>query len=228
MDPMVLKTASSTRPDQKRGRGRPTVPVDLTVVVGIARDEFARRGFEVVTLQDVATRAGVSKAALYYHYPTKAALYDAVLEEDASWMLQLVVEARLNDGSYVERLDRLGSMMCDAFAGRPAIARLLLRELVGHGRYVSGSGAPRTEEILTVVAAFFEAGIADGAFRQTNPRQLAVSVAGVHLFPFAATDLISPFLGGDITTGAGHRARKAAVLEHVALLCGVVPMLERG
>jgi len=208
---------------KKRGRGRPSVPLDLGTVLDVARDEFARRGFDAVTLQDVASRAGVSKAALYYHHPTKAELYDAVLDEDAGFMLQLVIDARLEEGSFVDRLDRLGALVCNAFAARPAMPRLLLREFVGQGRYVQGIGDERTNEILGVVAAFFTAGMDDGAFRRTEPRQLAVSVAGLHLFAWGAADLISPFLGEPLTTAAGHAGRKAAVLEQVRLLCGVDP-----
>jgi AcrR family transcriptional regulator len=209
---------------KKRGRGRPSVPLDLGIVLDVAREEFARRGFDAVTLQDVADQAGASKAALYYHHPTKAALYDAVLDEDAGFMLRLVVDARLEEGSFVDRLDRLGALVCDAFAARPAMPRLLLREFVGQGRYIQGIGEERTNEILGVVAAFFAAGMDEGVFRRSDPRQLAVSVAGLHLFAWGAADLVSPFLGEPLTSAAGHAARKAAVLDQVRLLCGVAPV----
>ncbi len=206
---------------KRRARGRPGVPLDPGLVLDMAREAFARRGFEAVTLQDVANRAGVSKAALYYYHPTKAELYDAVLEADASYMLRLVDGARLDEGSFVDRLDRLGALVSDAFVARPAMPRLLLREFVGQGHYTRGIGAARTQEILDVVAAFFAAGMDDGAFRRSDPRQLAVSVAGLHLFAWGAADLVSPFLGGPLTDRAGHVARKTAVLEQVRLLCGL-------
>jgi hypothetical protein len=102
--------------------------------------------------------------------------------------------------------------------------RLLLREFVGQGRYIQGIGEERTNEILGVVAAFFAAGMDEGVFRRSDPRQLAVSVAGLHLFAWGAADLVSPFLGEPLTSAAGHAARKAAVLDQVRLLCGVAPV----
>jgi len=217
-----------THAGNRRGPGRPSVPLDLTAVLDVARDAFSKRGFDAVTLQEVARRAGVSKAALYYHHPTKAALYDAVLDEDAGFVLRLVSDARLEEGSFVERLDRLGVLVGDAFAARPAMPRLLLREFAGQGRYVRGIGDSRTHEILEVVAAFFAAGMDEGVFRRSDPRQLAVSVAGLHLFAWGAADLISPFLGAPLTSPVGHAARTAAVLEQVRVLCGVAPAADVG
>ena len=40
----------------------------------IALDLFGRYGYERTSLRDIAERAGFTKAALYYHYPTKDAL----------------------------------------------------------------------------------------------------------------------------------------------------------
>lgn len=205
----------------RRGPGRPKNPIDVGVIVALAREEFARRGYDAVSLREVAARVGLTKPALYYHFPSKAELYDTVLHEDAGALLQLVSEARLDEGSFVERLDRLGALFCDFLGDRPAVARLFLRELIGQGPYLSGLGAQRVQEILVVTASFLEAGMDAGAFRAQDARQLAVSIGGVHLFAFAAADVVSPFLGGDIFTGPGHAARKAAVLDQVRRLCGV-------
>ncbi|MGH1549541.1 TetR/AcrR family transcriptional regulator [Leifsonia poae] len=42
---------------------------------------FAREGYGDTSLQDIATRVGVSKSALYHHFPSKDALLLAVLRE---------------------------------------------------------------------------------------------------------------------------------------------------
>ena len=41
---------------------------------------FAARGFEATSLDDVAGEVGVSKQAVLYYYPSKAALLDAVVD----------------------------------------------------------------------------------------------------------------------------------------------------
>lgn len=221
MSKVASRRTSANRPRRRRGPGRPTEPIDVSLIVDVAREEIARRGYEGVSLREVAEKVGVSKAAVYYHFPTKAELYDAVLDEDAGAMMLLVEAAKLDEGSYPERLDRLGALVCDYLSERPAVARLFLRELVGHGPFLSGAGAKRVAEILELTAAFLRAGAAAGAFRVDDVRQLAVSIAGVHLFAFAAADFIGPFLGAELSSGAGLEARRRAVLGQVRRLCGV-------
>lgn len=44
-----------------------------------ARQRFEADGFSATSLDDIADVAGVTKGALYHHFPTKRALYDAVI-----------------------------------------------------------------------------------------------------------------------------------------------------
>ncbi|MEY3806305.1 MAG: hypothetical protein RIR69_1117, partial [Actinomycetota bacterium] len=47
-------------------------------IVVCARECFAAEGFEGTTNKDIANNAGVSSAALYHYFPSKADLYVAV------------------------------------------------------------------------------------------------------------------------------------------------------
>lgn len=48
-------------------------------LVTAARQRFEAVGYAAASLDDIADAAGVSKGALYHHFPNKAALYDAVV-----------------------------------------------------------------------------------------------------------------------------------------------------
>jgi AcrR family transcriptional regulator len=50
-------------------------------IVAAALAVFAERGFAAARLDDIAARAGVSKAALYLYFPTKQDLFRAVVAE---------------------------------------------------------------------------------------------------------------------------------------------------
>lgn len=47
-------------------------------ILEAARDEFCQRGFAATRLEDIAKRAGISKALIYVYYPTKTELFLAV------------------------------------------------------------------------------------------------------------------------------------------------------
>ncbi|HWF77816.1 MAG TPA: TetR/AcrR family transcriptional regulator [Caulobacteraceae bacterium] len=50
-------------------------------IVAAALEVFAERGFAAARLEDIAARAGVSKAALYLYFPTKQDLFRAVVAD---------------------------------------------------------------------------------------------------------------------------------------------------
>lgn len=51
-----------------------------TAIVERATPLFARKGFAGTTTKDIAEAAGVSEALLFRHFPTKAALYEEILQ----------------------------------------------------------------------------------------------------------------------------------------------------
>ena len=51
-----------------------------TAIVEVATPLFARRGFAGTTTKEIAEAAGVSEALLFRHFPTKAALYEEILQ----------------------------------------------------------------------------------------------------------------------------------------------------
>ncbi|MEU5850858.1 TetR/AcrR family transcriptional regulator [Saccharopolyspora shandongensis] len=46
----------------------------------VAAELFARQGFEKTSLREVAERLGITKAALYYHFPSKADLVRGIVQ----------------------------------------------------------------------------------------------------------------------------------------------------
>lgn len=55
-----------------------------TAVLRAAAEEFDARGYAAVTLNDIARRLGLTKGAIFFHFPSKADLAVAVVEEYVS------------------------------------------------------------------------------------------------------------------------------------------------
>jgi AcrR family transcriptional regulator len=68
-DTVVDEPATTERP-----RGRPRSAIADQAIREAAVDLFAERGFEGFSVEDVADRAGVSKATVYRRYPSKVDL----------------------------------------------------------------------------------------------------------------------------------------------------------
>ncbi|MFF0148806.1 TetR family transcriptional regulator [Amycolatopsis sulphurea] len=92
-------------------------------------ESFAKHGFHATTTRDIAGAAGMSPAALYVHFPSKAALLFAISRSGHEQTLALVenVLARITDP--VERMRQLVEDFVAWHARRHTIARVVQYEL---------------------------------------------------------------------------------------------------
>lgn len=67
------------RDDGKARRGRPRDPKRLDKVMQAAADQFLGQGFERTSMDAIAQASGVSKVTIYRYFPTKEALFEAVI-----------------------------------------------------------------------------------------------------------------------------------------------------
>ena len=65
----------------RRGRGRPRDPDTDTRITAAAAKLMLQRGFDKMTVDDVAAEAGVGKATVYRRWPSKEDLAVAAMEE---------------------------------------------------------------------------------------------------------------------------------------------------
>ncbi len=207
------------RQTTKRKSGRPANPLSQREILALARPVIAERGVDGVSIREVAELAGIRKASLYHHFESKQALYKAMMDDVVESLLGLVSSARLDEGDFVTRLDRLGHLGTAYFATHPEVAGLLMRELIGEGDYLAQGGDERVQATLESMAAFLQAGMDAGAFRRSDPRQLALSLAGLHILPFAARRMTETFLKTELSSPDAIAERQRVVLEQARLLC---------
>ena len=72
-----------------------------------AAGEIHRHGFQAASLDRILTSAGVTKGALYYHFPNKAALGKAVVDEVfRSWALDHWIRPLEKTGDPIDAIKR--------------------------------------------------------------------------------------------------------------------------
>ena len=102
-------------------------------LISTATSLFAANGFTGTTTKQIAKAAGVSEALLFKHFPTKHALYNAILAEKAQYSgLREAVEEATKKGDD-ERLFTLLASYRIRKGADPTLLRLLLfSALEGH------------------------------------------------------------------------------------------------
>jgi len=60
------------------------------LIINAAHQQFSRYGFFKVTMDEIAEQAGMGKASLYYYFPTKERLFEAVVLNEQRKFLDCV------------------------------------------------------------------------------------------------------------------------------------------
>lgn len=98
-------------------------------ILDAATELFAERGFAGVSVQEIADAAHTHKTTVLYHFATKEALHEAVLDE-ALGRIADVMHEFLSGEFRRERIAYLLDQIHAFFAEHLALARLLERELL--------------------------------------------------------------------------------------------------
>jgi TetR/AcrR family transcriptional regulator len=163
-------------------------------ILAAAERRFARRGYAATRLEDVADAVGVKRAALFYHFRDKQALYDAVIEE-AFRELVAQVEAVLSAGGPIgPRVEAAVEAWVDAIQARPALARLILRHAADAEERPTTPLFPEAERLLRMAWALFEEGRRSGELQplHDDPFHAASALIGATVFYVSALAPLLP------------------------------------
>jgi TetR/AcrR family transcriptional regulator len=140
-------------------------------ILDSATQLFAERGFAGVSVQDIADEAHTHKTTVLYHFATKEALHEAVLDEALGRIAGLMHEFLAGgfEGDHLrERVAYLLDQLHAYLAEHPAHARLLewdLLEVPAPTAYLTHF----VERIYLPAVATLEEAVARGVIRPVDP-----------------------------------------------------------
>jgi AcrR family transcriptional regulator len=207
--------------DSQRKAGRPRNPVSREDLLSAARAAFAESGFSGASMNGIAERAGIRKASLFHHFDSKESLYLEMLSSITADLSQLVINADLAVGDFETRLDQLSALVTGYLGQHPHVARLAMRELVDAGPFAGGTGRAQVELALKVVVAFLAGGMKQEIIPKQDARQLAISITGIHLFHFAASEFNGTLFDSSLFSEESVKERTLAVTQQVRRICGL-------
>ncbi|MGW0209524.1 ScbR family autoregulator-binding transcription factor [Streptomyces sp. NPDC003233] len=110
-------------------------------VLEAAAAVFAERGYAAATIAEILTRAGVTKGALYFHFDSKAALAQGVLQEQMSTEYHVPRELKLQE--WVDA----GMTLAERLPREPMLLAGVRLSADLQGRDVFGSAWPAWAEL---------------------------------------------------------------------------------
>ncbi len=145
----------------------------------LAQGQFARRGYGATSMRQVAAAAGIQAASLYHHWPSKEALYAAVVEDVNAQLRVIVRDALAVDAPLEEQLRGAVSKVFGFFLDQPNAARLNLRTILGDEQRDRRTAPKSDGRWLGLVEGFLQPLVARRQIKQIDLTRFLISASAV-------------------------------------------------
>jgi TetR/AcrR family transcriptional regulator len=176
---------------------------------------FAEHGLSGARTEAIAAKAGVNKALLYYYFPSKDALYHAVLDEELTGFHLIALRILSQEGPAAAILLDYVRRHFDFIGAHPHYPRLFQRMMLTGGRRSERLVTDRLLPVARALGALLRRGIRAGEFRAVDPEHTAISLVALTVFYFSAAPVIRLVSGRDPLTPSSLRRRKTEVLKFI-------------
>jgi AcrR family transcriptional regulator len=141
-----------------------------TQLIEIASRLFAAHGYAGTSLRDIAEEANITKAALYYHFPNKEALYEQIVVDNLQGLIDRVSDAIKPTDSATEQVRAFMLTAADVFADAPdawlAGSQVFWSSM---GPQIRAAAVSRRDIFEKLLRGCIAKGIASGEFRDVEP-----------------------------------------------------------
>ena len=174
----------------KRNNERPRQILDAAIEL------FCELGFEATRLEDIADRAGVSKATIYLYFESKEDLFFALIRENIVPMVDQTIsqmekfEGRASDFLRF-KAQNLGHAL--AYTSHGAILKLVVAEARRFPEIADYFRTEVPERGIENLAKLIQRGIDDGEFRPCDTK----TAAALFMFPLLMNGIWMNSLGPD-------------------------------
>jgi len=151
-------------------------------ILAAASSIFSEKGFAGARMDEIANRAGVNKATIYYHIGDKNELYAEALHHVFKPTAdRMAVNLRTGQGAE-EKLVTFIQSFADMLDRHPHLSSIMLREVASGGRNFPDIIMRDLTHFFGMIKDILKEGTAQGVFVQTTPFVVHMMIVGTSLF----------------------------------------------
>ena len=152
--------------------------VTCSKILEAATVEFSKKGFAGARVDEIACRAGVNKATIYYHIGDKKALYGTVLQGIFSSVTDRMTSRIEVETGPLEKLEQFVRTMAETMRQNPYLPSIMLREIASAGENWPDNVIIEFARIFKLLSGVLAQGKDAGLFRDTNVLAVHFSTLG--------------------------------------------------
>lgn len=166
-------------------------------ILAVAEELFAQKGFAGVRTHEIAAKAGVNKAMIYYWFNSKEQLLRAVLQKILFELIALSQEIFARKLPTVEVLEEFYRGFFYYTARHRNFSRLTTMDLGSEGGYLRTMFESFFRPLFERGVKFIDNMVARGEIKAVNARQLLVTIYGMTIAYFADANQVALLYGVD-------------------------------
>lgn len=176
-------------------------------ILKAAEDLFGTHGFDRISVRDIADRAKVNKALIFYHFNSKDELFETVLLNYFESHTEALRESWDATGTLRERVHRMIDAYVDFIVNHRSWPKLVQHvAATEHGEHIPTVQRGLAPMIEWAVQTFGEIAPNEGP---TSVRNLFETVAGSVLHHFTYASVLAPMWNGEPLNEAHIAERRA-------------------
>ena len=177
-------------------------------ILDAAFHTFASRGYRETAVDDIAAAAETSKGGLYFHFPTKEAIFRELMATTADKLVAKVERAVALETEPVARAEAAIHTVLTTFSGHRRMARLLFLDTMGAGRVFQAQTNELHERFARLIQGYLDEAVTAGACPPMDTRITSIAWFG------ALNEVVGRWLLADNPGGLedAYPALRAALL----------------
>jgi AcrR family transcriptional regulator len=159
---------------------------------------FLQKGLVNTTMQDIASKAGISRTSLHYYFRNKDTLFESILSMAMDNMMPKINQTITKDIPLVEKIIEFAYNYLDLLHDNDQLPGFMASEIRRNPDKVIGFILKNSTTInFDIIEKQMEEEVKAGKVRPFNLSQLVVTVAGLCIFPFICKPVLENVLEND-------------------------------
>ena len=139
-------------------------------ILDAAFHTFSRRGYRDTAVDEIAAAAETSKGGVYFHFPTKEAIFRELMRTTADKLVEKVEREVAGEADPIAQADIAIRTVLETFAGHRRMARLLFVDAFGAGRVFHAQVAELHVRFSALITGYLDRAVTDGTIAPLDTR----------------------------------------------------------